>query len=112
MRFVKTKISIYCKYCDQFRGFIANIFCTVSQIISTGSKNIFTNFESSILKCTILPLLKAYAPYQVADGADKSKGPIRITRSVGIQVLLRTNAQAGAGPNNKRPIQQRPIGQG
>ena len=38
-------------------------FGTVSHIISISSKNISTNFESCILKCTILPFLKAYRPY-------------------------------------------------
>ena len=38
-------------------------FGTVSQIISISSKDISTNFESSIRKCTILPFFKAYRPY-------------------------------------------------
>ena len=62
---VKTKIFMYCKYCAIFHGSIAIFFGTVSQIIPIGAKNIFANFESSILKCTILPFLKAYRPYYI-----------------------------------------------
>ena len=54
---VKTKISVYCKYCVNFHGSIAKFFGTISPIISIGPKNISTQFESSILKCTILLLL-------------------------------------------------------
>ena len=62
---VKTKISMYCKYCANLHGSIANFFGTVSQIFPIESKNISTNFKSFIRICTILPLLKAYRPYDI-----------------------------------------------
>ena len=59
---VETKISMHCEYFANFHGSIAIFFGIISKIISIGSKNISTNFESCILKCTILPFLKAYRP--------------------------------------------------
>ena len=46
-----------------FMGPLQIFFGTVSQIISIDPKNISTKFESSIIKCTILPFLKANRPY-------------------------------------------------
>ena len=63
MRLSKRKFPFIANIKQIFMGPLQIFFGTVSQIISIGPKNISTKFESCILKCTILPFLKAYRPY-------------------------------------------------
>ena len=63
MRLLKQEFLFIANIVQIFMGPLQIFFGTPSEIISISSKNISTNFESSILKCTILPFLKAYRPY-------------------------------------------------
>ena len=58
---VKTKMSVFCKYCANFHGSIAIFFGTISQIMSIGPKYIYTNFENFI-KISNLFLYQLYSP--------------------------------------------------